>query len=99
MVTGGFAGHVRSHNLGECSFERVNEIVLQKNCRLHASPKLTKIPCLIYHDVEIIPRSVLTAMFEGIKYLLCALGDGTFFYFIMDNSGTYFSKFAFLLPI
>ena len=29
-------------------------------------------------------------MFEGIKYLLCALGDGTFFYFIMDSSGTYF---------
>jgi hypothetical protein len=31
-------------------------------------------------------------MFEGIKYLLCALGDGTFFYFILDNSGAYFSN-------
>ncbi|XP_028397691.1 DNA damage-binding protein 1-like [Dendronephthya gigantea] len=36
---------------------------------------------------EIIPRSVLMAMFEGVKYLLCALGDGTFFYFIMNSTG------------
>ena len=50
--------------------------------------------CLPF-TLEIIPRSVLTAMFEGIKYLLCALGDGTFFYFIMDNSGAY-SKSIFI---
>lgn len=42
---------------------------------------------LFSHILEIIPRSVLTAVFEGIKYLLCALGDGTFFYFVMNNAG------------
>jgi DNA damage-binding protein 1 len=33
---------------------------------------------------EIIPRSVLLAMFEETLYLLCALGDGSFFYFVLD---------------
>ncbi|XP_031549547.1 DNA damage-binding protein 1-like [Actinia tenebrosa] len=33
---------------------------------------------------EIIPRSILKTSFEGIHYLLCALGDGTLFYFNMD---------------
>ncbi|CAH3044667.1 unnamed protein product [Porites lobata] len=35
---------------------------------------------------EIIPRSILKTSFEGIHYLLCALGDGTLFYFTMDPS-------------
>ncbi|RUS91294.1 hypothetical protein EGW08_000908 [Elysia chlorotica] len=30
---------------------------------------------------EIIPRSILMASFEGTSYLLCALGDGSLFYF------------------
>lgn len=30
---------------------------------------------------EIIPRSILMTTFEGIHYLLCALGDGSLFYF------------------
>ncbi|XP_044745823.1 DNA damage-binding protein 1 [Coccinella septempunctata] len=34
---------------------------------------------------EIIPRSVLMASFEGHSYLLCALGDGSMYYFIMDK--------------
>lgn len=39
---------------------------------------------------EIIPRSILKTSFEGIHYLLCALGDGTLFYFTMDpNTGIY----------
>jgi DNA damage-binding protein 1 len=33
---------------------------------------------------EIIPRSILLASFEGIHYLLCALGDGSLFYFILN---------------
>lgn len=38
---------------------------------------------------EIIPRSILKTCFEGIHYLLCALGDGTLFYFTMDpNAGS-----------
>ncbi|CAH3106628.1 unnamed protein product [Pocillopora meandrina] len=38
---------------------------------------------------EIIPRSILKTSFEGIHYLLCALGDGTLFYFTMDpNTGS-----------
>lgn len=35
---------------------------------------------------EIIPRSILTTAFEGIAYLLCALGDGSLFYFSLDFS-------------
>jgi len=35
---------------------------------------------------EIIPRSILMTNFEDIDYLLCALGDGTLFYFCMDTT-------------
>lgn len=41
---------------------------------------------------EIIPRSVLMTSFEDIRYLLCALGDGTFFHFVMDKSGVLLEK-------
>ena len=34
---------------------------------------------------EIIPRSILMACFEGIVYLLCALGDASMFYFVLDK--------------
>lgn len=34
---------------------------------------------------EIIPRSILMTTFEGIHYLLCALGDGSMFYFILSK--------------
>lgn len=34
---------------------------------------------------EIIPRSILMTCFEGTDYLLCALGDGSMYYFIMDR--------------
>jgi len=33
---------------------------------------------------EIIPRSILMATFESVHYLLCALGDGSLFYFLLD---------------
>ncbi|CAH1785310.1 unnamed protein product [Owenia fusiformis] len=33
---------------------------------------------------EIIPRSILMATFEGLNYLLCALGDGSLYYFALD---------------
>ncbi|XP_065222979.1 DNA damage-binding protein 1 [Planococcus citri] len=35
---------------------------------------------------EIIARSILMTVFEGITYLLCALGDGSMFYFNMDRN-------------
>ena len=35
---------------------------------------------------EIIPRSILMTSFEGINYLLCALGDGSMFYFTLNKS-------------
>lgn len=35
---------------------------------------------------EIIPRSVLLCKFEGISYLLCALGDGRLFNFLLNLS-------------
>lgn len=34
---------------------------------------------------EIIPRSLLICVLEGVCYLLCALGDGSMFYFIVDQ--------------
>lgn len=33
---------------------------------------------------EMIPRSLIAASFEGIPYLLCALGDGSLFYFNLN---------------
>ncbi|KAL9892987.1 DNA damage-binding protein pic [Glossina fuscipes fuscipes] len=43
----------------------------------------------VYHTEklggEIIPRSILMTTFEGIHYLLCALGDGSMFYFILNK--------------
>ena len=41
---------------------------------------------------EITPRSILTAKFEGTQYLLCALGDGSLFYFIVTAAGTLSDK-------
>ncbi|KAL5007237.1 hypothetical protein ScPMuIL_016043 [Solemya velum] len=38
---------------------------------------------------EIIPRSILMATFEGIHYLLCALGDGSLFYFNLNKDTGY----------
>lgn len=35
-------------------------------------------------DGEVIPRSVLFADFEGVPYLLCALGDGQLHNFHVD---------------
>lgn len=35
---------------------------------------------------EIIPRSILMTSFEGIHYLLCALGDGSLFYFNLNGT-------------
>lgn len=44
--------------------------------------------CLFY-SAEIIPRSILMASFEGIHYLLCALGDGSLYYFVLNiDTGT-----------
>lgn len=36
--------------------------------------------------LEIIARSILMTVFEGMTYLLCALGDGSMFYFSMDKN-------------
>ena len=50
--------------------------------------ELIKIIDIFY--IDIIPRSVLLAVFEGTLYLLCALGDGSFFYFKLNPiQGTY----------
>lgn len=35
---------------------------------------------------EMIPRSILMTNFEGINYLLCALGDGSMFYFTLNTN-------------
>ncbi|XP_074660868.1 DNA damage-binding protein 1-like [Tubulanus polymorphus] len=43
-----------------------------------------------YLGGEIIPRSILMTIFEGIHYLLCALGDGALIYFVMNkDTGTF----------
>ena len=41
---------------------------------------------------EIIPRSILITKFEGTNYLLCALGDGSLFYFVVSTAGTLTEK-------
>ena len=41
---------------------------------------------------EIIPRSILITKFEGTNYLLCALGDGSLFYFVVSSAGTLTEK-------
>lgn len=41
---------------------------------------------------EIIPRSILMTQFEGTNYLLCALGDGSLFYFILNDQGALTDK-------
>lgn len=47
----------------------------------------------IFCNTEIIPRSVLMTCFEQHNYLLCALGDGSMFYFSLDrNTGSLFDK-------
>lgn len=61
------------------------------------SVRLIKLPSLEeitreYLGGEIIPRSILTAKFEGTNYLLCALGDGSLFYFVITSAGTLSDK-------
>ena len=34
---------------------------------------------------EIIPRSILLSTFEGVHYVLVAVGDGSLFYFHVDE--------------
>lgn len=54
------------------------------------SARILKLPDLEelnreYLGGEIIPRSILMTCFENINYLLCALGDGSMFYFSLNN--------------
>ncbi|CAG9859415.1 unnamed protein product [Phyllotreta striolata] len=54
------------------------------------STRILRLPDLTEADKEllggeIIPRSVLMANFEGHNYLLCALGDGSMFYFTLHK--------------
>ena len=49
---------------------------------------------------EIIPRSILMATFENIQYLLCALGDGSLFYFNLNvDTGMYYLNYFFLIIV
>lgn len=44
---------------------------------------------MYYVLTEIIPRSILMSTFEGLHYLLVALGDGSLFYFSLNpDTGT-----------
>merc|ERR1719186_1967742 len=61
------------------------------------SVRLIRLPTLEeitreYLGGEIIPRSILMAKFEGTNYLLCALGDGSLFYFLLTAQGTLTDK-------
>lgn len=54
------------------------------------SARVLRLPALdeIYREAlggEIIPRSILMTSFEGLNYLLCALGDGSMFYFSLNK--------------
>lgn len=48
--------------------------------RVSCQRSLTLLLC----ETEIIPRSILLTTFESINYILCALGDGSLFYFTFD---------------
>ena len=55
--------------------------------------RLIKLLVLTKFDVcyfsDIMPRSILMATFEGHDYLLCALGDGSMYYFsLQKDAGT-----------
>lgn len=52
--------------------------------RLFTIPSLTMIASEPLGG-EIIPRSVLLVSLEGINYLLCALGDGHLFTFVLGG--------------
>ena len=61
------------------------------------SVRLLRLPSLEeitkeYLGGEIIPRSILITKFEGTNYLLCALGDGSLFYFVVSSTGTLADK-------
>jgi len=61
------------------------------------SVRLIRIPSLEeitkeYIGGEIIPRSILLAKFEGVNYLLCSLGDGSLFYFLLTPQGNLVDK-------
>uniref|UniRef100_A0A1B6DPY2 DNA damage-binding protein 1 n=2 Tax=Clastoptera arizonana TaxID=38151 RepID=A0A1B6DPY2_9HEMI len=54
------------------------------------SARILKVPtleqiCAEYLGGEIIPRSILLVTFEDVAYLLCAMGDGSLLYFIIDR--------------
>lgn len=53
--------------------------------RLYSLPKLEFITTLHFGE-NVPPRSVLLCRFEGIAYLLCGLGDGHLFNFILNMS-------------
>ncbi|KAL3841910.1 hypothetical protein ACJMK2_019999 [Sinanodonta woodiana] len=60
------------------------------------SVQIFKLPALESLHVEklegeIIPRSILMTTFEGLHYLLCALGDGSLFYFSLGVDSGYLS--------
>lgn len=61
------------------------------------SVRIIRIPSLEeitreYIGGEIIPRSILLTKFEGVDYLLCSLGDGALFYFLLTSQGTLVDK-------
>uniref|UniRef100_T1J441 DNA damage-binding protein 1 n=1 Tax=Strigamia maritima TaxID=126957 RepID=T1J441_STRMM len=57
------------------------------SARVLCLPNFNELHCEMLGG-EIIPRSILITSFEGIHYLLCALGDGSLIYFnINANSG------------
>lgn len=61
------------------------------------SARILKLPTLEelnreYLGGEIIPRSILMTCFENINYLLCALGDGSMFYFSLNKQTGFLSE-------
>lgn len=56
-----------------------------KNIVIYSLPDITELYRVeLATDISVIPRSIITAKFEDICYLLCALGDGSVFYFKLD---------------
>lgn len=60
------------------------------------SIRVLKLPSLteLYKEKlegDILPRSIMATTFEGIHYLLCALGDGSLYYFLLNASSGHLS--------
>ncbi|KAL0407520.1 UNVERIFIED_CONTAM: DNA damage-binding protein 1 [Sesamum latifolium] len=89
LATGG--GHLVYLEIGDGVLTEVKNAQLDSGMWTDISVRIFSLPDLNlitkeHLGGEIIPRSVLLCSFEGISYLLCALGDGHLLNFVLNTS-------------